>query len=86
MSNLVLMIKNIFTLEPVFPENGEYWLEILFREFTSNETQFLPLINYRINVDDSQEKYFENLKKQKLMQEQKEKLMKELKKDPKVKD
>jgi len=75
--------KNIFSLEPIFPENGEYWLEILFREFTSNETQFLPLINYRINVDDSQEKYFENLKKQKLLQEQKDKLMKELKKRPK---
>ena len=58
--------KNIFSLEPIFPENGEYWLEILFREFTSNENEYLPLINYKIIVDDSQEKYFENLKKQKL--------------------
>ena len=72
--------KNIFTLEPIFPENGEYWLEILFREFTSNENQYLPLINYKIIVDDSQEKYFENLKKRKILQEQKEKLLKELKK------
>ncbi len=72
---------NIFSLEPIFPENGEYWLEILFREFTSNENQYLPLINYKIIVDDSQEKYFENLKKQKLMQEQKEKLLKELKRN-----
>ena len=72
--------KHIFTLEPIFPENGEYWLEILFREFTSNENQYLPLINYKIIVDDSQEKYFENLKKQKILQEQKEKLLKELKK------
>ena len=73
--------KNIFSLEPIFPVNGEYWLEILFREFSSNENQYLPLINYKIIVDDSQEKYFENLKKQKLMQEQKEKLLKELKKN-----
>ena len=73
--------KNIFTLEPIFPENGEYWLEILFREFTSNENQYLPLINYKIIVDDSQEKYFENLKKQKLLQEQKDKILKELKKN-----
>ena len=73
--------KNIFSLEPVFPENGEYWLEILFREFTSNENQYLPLINYKIIVDDSQEKYFENLKKQKIIQEQKEKLLKELKRN-----
>ena len=73
--------KNIFSLEPIFPENGEYWLEILFREFTSNENLYLPLINYKIIVDDSQEKYFENLKKQKIMQEQKEKLLKELKKN-----
>lgn len=72
--------KKIFSLEPIFPENGEYWLEILFREFSSNENQYLPLINYKIIVDDSQEKYFENLKKQKIMQEQKEKLLKELKK------
>jgi len=73
--------KNIFSLEPIFPENGEYWLEILFREFSSNENQYLPLINYRIIVDDSQEKYFENLKKQKIIQEQKQKLLKELKKN-----
>ena len=72
--------NNIFNLEPVFPENGDYWLEILFREFTSNETQYLPLINYRIIVDDSQEKYFENLKKQKLLQVNKDKMIKELKK------
>ena len=73
--------KNIFSLEPIFPENGEYWLEILFREFSSNENQYLPLINYKIIVDDSQEKYFENLKKQKIIQEQKEKYLKELKKN-----
>ena len=73
--------KNIFSLEPIFPENGEYWLEILFRIFTSNENQYLPLINYKIIVDDSQEKYFENLKKQKIMQEQKEKILNELKKN-----
>ena len=73
--------KKIFSLEPIFPENGEYWLEILFREFSSNENQYLPLINYKIIVDDSQEKYFENLKKQKIIQEQKNKLIKELKKN-----
>ena len=56
-------------------------VEILYREFTSNETQYLPLINYKIIVDDSQEKYFENLKKQKIMQEQKEKILNELKKN-----
>ena len=71
---------NIFNLEPIFPENGDYWLEILFREFSSNETQYLPLINYKIIVDDSQEKYFENLKKKKLMQAVKLKMIKELKK------
>ena len=75
--------KNIFTLEPSFPQNGEYWLEILFRQFSSNENQYLPLINYKIIVDDSQEKYFENLKKHKILQDQKDKLLKELKKRPK---
>ena len=52
-----------FILESVFPCNGEYWLEILFREFTFNEVEYFPLINYKIIVDDSQEKYIENLKK-----------------------
>ena len=72
--------ESIFTLEPVFPSNGEYWLEILFREFASNEVQYLPLINYKIVVVDSQEQYIENIKKQKLINLQREKLMKELKK------
>ena len=72
--------EKVFILEPVFPCNGEYWLEILYREFTSNEVEYLPLINYKIIVDDSQEKYIENLKKQKLIKTQKENLMKELKK------
>ena len=71
---------SIFTLEPSFPSSGEYWLEILFREFASNEVQYLPLINYKIIVDDSQEKYIENLKKQKKINSQKEKLFKEMKK------
>ena len=74
---------SIFSLEPVFPENGDYWVEIIYREFTSNETQYLPLINYKIIVDDSQEKYFENLKKQKILQVNKDKIIKELKKRPK---
>ena len=72
---------DIFSLEPIFPENGDYWVEILFREFTSNETQYLPLINYKIIVDDSQEKYFENLKKQKILQVTKDKMIKELRKN-----
>ena len=70
----------LFILEPSFPCNGEYWLEILYREFTSNEVEYFPLINYKIIVDDSQEKYMENLKKQNLKKKQKENLMKELKK------
>ena len=70
---------NVFTLEPSFPSSGEYWLEILFREFSSSEVQYLPLINYKIIVDDSQEKYIENLKKQKFINLQKEKLFKEMK-------
>ena len=72
--------KNIFSLEPIFPENGDYWVEILYREFASNETQYLPLINYKILVDNSLEKYFENLKKQKILQVKKEEMIKELKK------
>ena len=74
---------DIFSLEPVFPENGDYLVEILYREFSSNETQYLPLIYYKIFVDDSQEKYFENLKKQKIMKVNKDKMIKELKKRPK---
>ena len=70
----------LFILEPSFPCNGEYWLEILYREFTSNEVEYFPLVNYKIIVDDSQEKYMENLKKQNLKKKQKENLMKELKK------
>ena len=78
--------ENIFTLEPVFPSNGEYWLEILFREFSSNEVQYLPLINYKIIVSDSQEQYIKNLKK-KCSNSQKQKIIKELnlKKRPKSK-
>ena len=72
--------KNIFSIEPIFPENGDYWVEILYREFTSNETQYLPLINYKILVDNSLEKYFENLKKQKILQVKKDQMIKELKK------
>ena len=72
---------DIFSLEPVFPENGDYLVEILYREFTSNETEYLPLINYKIFVDDSQEKYFENLRRKKLLQENKDKMIKELKKN-----
>ena len=71
--------ENFYTLEPFFPSNGEYWLEILYREFSSNEVQYLPLINYKIIVDDSQEKYIENLKKQKFINSQKKKLFKEMK-------
>ena len=70
----------LFILEPSFPCNGEYWLEILYREFTSNEVEYFPLVNYKIIVDDSQEKYMENLKKQNLKKKQKENLIKELKK------
>ena len=73
--------ENIFTLEPVFPSNGEYWLEILFREFSSNEVQYLPLINYKIIVNESQEQYIENLKK-KFINAHKKKIYKE-KKRPK---
>ena len=72
---------DVFSLEPVLPENGDYFVEILYREFTSNETQYLPLINYKIIVDDSQEKYFENLKKQKILQVNKDKMIKEMKKN-----
>ena len=71
--------ESTFTLEPVFPTNGEYILEILFRQFGTNEVQYLPLINYRIIVDDSQEKYIENLRKQKKIFSQKQKLFKESK-------
>ena len=70
--------ENIFTLEPVFPSNGKYWLEILFREFSSNEVQYLPLINYKIIVNESQEQYIENLKK-KYINAQKKKIYKEKK-------
>ena len=58
---------NVFTLEPSFPSSGEYWLEILSREFSSSEVQYLPLINYKIIVDDLQEKYIENLKNKNLL-------------------
>ena len=72
---------NIFSLEPIFPENGDYWVEIIYREFGSNETQYLPLINYKVIVDDTQEKYVENLKKKKILQVNKDKMIKELKKN-----
>ena len=48
-----------------FDMNGEYWLEILYREDNSNEIEYLPLINYKIIVNDSEEKYIEKLKKRK---------------------
>lgn len=74
--------ENIFTLEPIFPSTGEYWLEILFREFSSNEVQYLPLINYKIIVHDSQEQYIQNLKKKYIVSKN-EKKLKQSKKRPK---
>ena len=48
-----------------FDVNGEYWLEILYREDNSTEIEYLPLINYKIIVNDSEEKYIEKLNKRK---------------------
>ena len=56
---------NIVTIEHTFDINGEYWLEILYREDHSNDIQYLPLLNYKIIVNNSEEKFIQNLKKKK---------------------
>ena len=50
-------------IEHKFDMNGEYWLEIFYREDNSTEIEYLPLINYKIIVKNSEEKYIEKLKK-----------------------
>ena len=50
-------------IEHKFDMNGEYWLEIFYREDNSTEIEYLPLINYKIIVNNSEEKYIEKLKK-----------------------
>ena len=57
--------NNILNIEHNFDMNGKYWLQILYREDNSTDIKYMPLINYKIIVDDSEEKYFENLKKNK---------------------
>ena len=57
--------KNILNIEHYFDVNGEYWLEILYREDNITDIKYIPLITYKIIVDDTEEKYIENLKKQK---------------------
>ena len=56
---------NILTIEHTFDMNGEYWLEILYREDHSNDIEYLPLLNYKIIVNNSEEKFLQNLKNKK---------------------
>jgi len=58
-------VTNILTIQHSFDMNGEYWLEILYREDHSNDIEYLPLINYKIIVNNSEEKFLQNLKNKK---------------------
>ena len=71
--------KSIYSLEPNFPNNGEYWLSITFHPYGSNDPEYKPLIHYKIIVDDSQEKYLEMIKQKKILNEKKEKFLEEMK-------
>ena len=57
--------NHIFTILHTFDAKGEYWLEILYRDDKSTEIQYLPLINYKIIVYNSTEKFIQNLRKTK---------------------
>ena len=57
--------KNILTIEHIFDVNGEYWLEILYRDDNSTDIEYLPLINYKIIVNNTEEKNIEQLRKKK---------------------
>ena len=73
--------RSEFTLEPIFPGNGEYWIQILYREFSANEPNYYPLINYKVIVDDSQERYIEEFRRRREMEAKKEALINEIKKN-----
>ena len=71
--------KNIYSLEPTFPKKGEYYICISFHPYGSNNIEYKPLINYKVIVDDSQEKYLEQLKKERRLKKKKKKFLEELK-------
>ena len=56
---------NIVSIEHTFNANGEYWLEILYREEHSDDIEYLPLIKYKIIANNSDEKFLQNLKMKK---------------------
>ena len=55
--------KKELTIEHNFDLNGEYLLEVLYRDDDSNDIKYLPLINYKIIVNNAEEKFLQNLKK-----------------------
>ena len=56
---------NIVTIEHTFNTKGEYWLEILYRDEHSDDIEYVPLINYKIIVNNLAEKFVQNLKMKK---------------------
>ena len=50
------------SIEHNFDVNGEYWLEILYRNDDGNDIKYIPLLNYKIIVNNSDEKFIQNLK------------------------
>lgn len=61
--------KNIFNIEPNFPGNGDYILQILARPITSTDLVYLPLMVYKIKIDDSQLVYLEMMRQKKIVME-----------------
>ncbi|MCQ2816707.1 MAG: hypothetical protein MJ252_05500 [archaeon] len=53
---------NVIALEPNFPGNGEYILQIISRSIDSTDLVYNPLLSYKIIIDDSGMELFERLK------------------------
>ena len=69
---------HIYSLEPHFPENGEYFIQINFRPDGSENLNYSNLINYKLLIDDSREEYIEKLKRERELKEKKEMFLKSL--------
>ena len=69
---------HVYSLEPHFPENGEYFIQINFRPDGSENLNYSNLINYKLLIDDSREEYIEKLKRERELKEKKELFLKSL--------
>lgn len=61
--------NNVYSIEPNFPGNGDFILQIMARSTSSTDLIYNPMIFYKIRIDDSQLVYLEMLRQKKLLME-----------------